>query len=86
MKQPIRSFASMSILARSGAMSLADVKDRMAPSSFRRWMIQAEAGKKIKCNSKLDSLKEQFLLAYAFEAKRQADKKEVLDAVGGGQL
>ena len=83
MKHSIRSFASISILALSGAMSLGDVKDRMSQSSFRRWMIQTQAGQEIKCNSKLNSLKEQFLLAYAFEAKRQVDKKDVLDAVGG---
>ena len=44
-------------------------------------MIKANAGEDIKCNARTAGLKEQFLIAFAFEANRQADKQEIKESV-----
>ena len=63
--------------------NLEQIKQQMSISCFRRWMIKAKAGKEIVCNARTKDLKEAFLLAFAFEANRQADKMEILEAIGG---
>ena len=63
--------------------NLEQIKQEMSVSCFRRWMIKAKAGKEIVCNARTKDLKEAFLLAFAFEANRQADKMEILEAIGG---
>ena len=68
------------------ASSMAEIKQKMTTSSFRRWMIAAKAGKELSCNSRTQELKDSFLMAFAFEQNRTADKNEILTAVGGVKM
>ena len=65
---------------------MAEIKQKMTTSSFRRWMIAAKAGKELSCNSRTQELKDSFLMAFAFEQNRTADKQEILTAVGGVKM
>ena len=65
------------------ARSMAEIQEQMTVSTFRRWMIDANAGKEIVCKGKNVELKDAFLLAFSFEKARKEDHKQVITAVEG---
>ena len=74
---------SVSSLTQNGLRSMDELKEQMSGATYRRWVAQKRAGKELTCNSRTANLKDQIELAWAFDEKRQADKNEIMGAIGG---
>ena len=59
------------------------LKAIMSVSTYRRWMMKAEAGEEIEVKDKMKDQYKSFLLAFAFEQARKEDQQQVVKAVQG---